>query len=62
MLTDKFAGEISIGISHQLSVTFNLPNGTARQLHSDATKATAYTTAVVAKYLFNELAVKFDPT
>ena len=61
MFTDNFAGEISLGIPPELSVTLNLPNGSAPQLHPDAAKATAYTPAVVAKYLFNDPSSKIRP-
>ena len=61
MFTDNFAGEVSLGIPPELSVTLNLPNGTAPQFHPNAAKATAYTPAVVAKYLFNEPSSQIRP-
>ena len=62
MFTDNFAGELSLGIPPELSVSLNLPNGTPPTLfHPKAAKATAYTPAVVAKYLFNEPTSQIRP-
>ena len=61
MFTDNFAGEVSLGIPPELSVSLNLPNGTSPKFHPDAAKATAYTPAVVAKYLFNEPSSQIRP-
>ncbi len=62
MFTDNFAGEVSLGIPPELSVTLNLPNGTIPpKFKPNAAKATAYTPAFVAKYLFNEPGSQIRP-
>ena len=61
MFTDNIAGEVSLGIPPELNVTLNLPNGTAPKFHPNAAKATAYTPALVAKYLFNEPSSQIRP-
>ena len=62
MFTDNFAGEVSLGIPPELSVTLNLPNGTTPpKFKPNAAKATAYTPAVVAKYLFNDPSSQIRP-
>jgi outer membrane protein len=62
MFTDNVAGEVSLGIPPELSVTLNLPNGTIPpKFKPNAAKATAYTPALVAKYLFNEPSSQIRP-